>query len=285
MSVEVQTRPTDLYLARQLSCHPYAFMSAVYASDSEATARTVLSENPNANPTLQEEPPSQTLSEADPSIDASKSYILTLPYELRQEIYSHLLTLTTPTSTTLYPQILSTCTQIHDEALPLLYKSNTFTAHPSLLASFPRLTPTSPPIASSRHAALVTHLKVLIRLDAGAAFTNSRATRELSSLEELTVECRQSAYGVAGPQALRLFEGVRGVRRARVVGSTTGFDEYAKWLEGIMMRPRGDEAEDYRPPRDQHHASELEQEGEGESRWYFGPLGRNVRWDGCNFVM
>ncbi|KAH6636787.1 hypothetical protein F5144DRAFT_619957 [Chaetomium tenue] len=91
---------------------------------------------------------------------------LTLPVELRLEIYTYLLVLPPPppretlqatyrcsyaasrsgsslTATnskpTLYPQILRVNTQTHYEALPVLYGQNTFSAHPVRLTAQPTL--------------------------------------------------------------------------------------------------------------------------------------------------
>ena len=43
---------------------------------------------------------------------------------------------------------------------------------------------------------------------------------------------------------LRKFEGVRGVRRTRVVGCMVGFEGYVRWLEGLMMKPLGTSTDD-----------------------------------------
>ncbi|KAL2140919.1 hypothetical protein VTI28DRAFT_3068 [Corynascus sepedonium] len=92
---------------------------------------------------------------------------LTIPLEIRLEIYSHFLvlpeppppeilqtthrcsfaastspgSLTTKTNNrpTLYPQILRVNTQTYHEALPILYSQNIFSAHPVLLTAQPAL--------------------------------------------------------------------------------------------------------------------------------------------------
>jgi hypothetical protein len=235
--------------------------------------------------------PSEEQEDEDSVMDPSKCYILNLPYELRQEIYKHLLTVPHPSKSSaahpqkLHPAILSTCTAIHDEAEPVLYTTNTFHAHSSLLASFPRLRPQGNPISTTRLSSLISRIIVRVRLDAGAAFSNSRAARELSGKEEVTVECRQSSFRGSGPQVLRLFEGVRGVRRARIVGSTTGFEDYARWLEGAMMAEKGVEVKAFRPETEGRDGDDDDDDESSEPSAYFGPLGKNVRWDGCNFVM
>ncbi|KAK5657281.1 hypothetical protein OQA88_3343 [Cercophora sp. LCS_1] len=100
--------------------------------------------------------------------------LLTLPLELRFQIYTHLLVLpTTPTAfdyttalyslysspTTsslhhpsasrrdddtpprIYPAVLRVCRQTHAEAIPVLYRLNTFLADDMLLSAVPRLRP------------------------------------------------------------------------------------------------------------------------------------------------
>ncbi|KAL2160621.1 hypothetical protein VTH06DRAFT_1309 [Thermothelomyces fergusii] len=90
---------------------------------------------------------------------------LTIPLELRLEIYSHLLVLPPPppreslgavprcsfaasrglgstetqSKPTLHPQILRVNRQIYEEALPILYGQNTFSAHPVYLTARPSL--------------------------------------------------------------------------------------------------------------------------------------------------
>ena len=65
-----------------------------------------------------------------------------------------------------------------------------------------------------------------------------------SSAEELVIHPYRSIFiGGIGVDMLRRFESVRGVRRARILGSMPGFEGYAQWLEGIMMKPLGTETE------------------------------------------
>ena len=62
-------------------------------------------------------------------------------------------------------------------------------------------------------------------------------------MEELTIEVFQAQYGSSDHKVLRLFEGVRGVKKAKVYGSVTLFPDYAKWLEDVMMMPKGFQVE------------------------------------------
>lgn len=142
---------------------------------------------------------------------------------------------------TVHASLLLTCRLIHAEATPILYSLNTFVAHPSLLASFPRLRPWCSPVREAPALALVRRFHLTLRLDCDLPFTRERAARAFSGADELTVEAVQSMFLGVGCANLRVLEGVRGVRRVRIMGSTTGFEEYVRWLEGCMMTPEGGE--------------------------------------------
>ena len=58
-------------------------------------------------------------------------------------------------------------------------------------------------------------------------------------MDVVTIEVFQAQFGGSDFQVLELFEGVRGVAKARVYGSVTNFPEYVKWLEGTMMSEEG----------------------------------------------
>jgi len=76
-----------------------------------------------------------------------------------------------------------------------------------------------------------------VRLDTDPRFTASEVSAAFSGAESLEVEVWQAEYGSVDLRVLKLFEGVRGVRRARVCGSVGG--KYARWLEDVMMREVG----------------------------------------------
>ncbi|KAI0525668.1 hypothetical protein F5B22DRAFT_354506 [Xylaria bambusicola] len=209
--------------------------------------------------------PSSELLSPPPLLD-----FLSLPLEIRLEIYTHLLTIPsnpshplsapTPVSSSphapfflqqdppapLYPSIIRTCRQLHAECLPVLYKSNMFLAHATLLTVFPSLfSPSHPrktyaPVRSPSLASLVTRFRVRVRLDAEPQFARDEVTAQFSGKSELVIETWQTEWRAAGPDVLRLFEGVRGIRVAKVIGSTSGFEEYAWWLERAMMARAGD---------------------------------------------
>ncbi|KAI0532674.1 hypothetical protein GGR58DRAFT_489442 [Xylaria digitata] len=207
-----------------------------------------------------------------PTESPPRPTLLNLPLEIRLEIYTHLLT-TPPDSSSyplstsslpsppqspapffiqqtrpsrLYPSILCTCRQLHAECVFVLYSSNTFLAHTSLLTTFPSyFSPSQPrkpyaPVRNASLASLVTRFRVRLRLDAEPQFGRDEATAQFSGKSEVVIEAWQAEWRGAGPDSLRLFEGVRGVRTARVTGSTSGFEEYARWLERAMMAGIGD---------------------------------------------
>lgn len=76
-------------------------------------------------------------------------------------------------------------------------------------------------------------------MDAGPGFTREEAKKAFSGLDDVDIEVWQASYRGAGRDVLELFEDVRGVKRARVSGSTSGFEEYAQWLGESMMAPVG----------------------------------------------
>ena len=167
--------------------------------------------------------------------------LITLPGEIRNQIYRYLLLLPKPSThrtlgdPPLHVNILRTCRKLHQEGLAILYGGNTFLAHVSLLTSLPRLRIYYASVQTASLISLVTKWHVRVRLDNDPNFTKDQATQAFSGMDELTIEVNQSQYGGSDYGALKLFEDVRGVKRARVYGSITFFVEYAKWLEDVMM--------------------------------------------------
>ncbi|KXJ85158.1 hypothetical protein Micbo1qcDRAFT_128483 [Microdochium bolleyi] len=176
---------------------------------------------------------------------------LLLPCELRLKIYRNLL-LEPPSTDQKCPRahssaaILRTNRQIYSEAMPVLYSENEFLAHESMLTSWPRLTRFLEPVryaeSSPMIRTLLTRFRIRLRLDVDPRFTASEAATHFSGRYEVVVEVlrpswRSGPLGTGPPENLRLFEGVRGVRRARVEGSLGGIKDYAHWLQGLMMSP------------------------------------------------
>ncbi|KXX76525.1 hypothetical protein MMYC01_206876 [Madurella mycetomatis] len=112
---------------------------------------------------------------------------LTLPLELRLEIYKHLLTIPPPPSIRdqktiyrcswaasnppanpapkLYPQILRVNSQVNAEATPLLYSHNTFILNKSNLPSLFASCDDYSPVTTPRLAALIRRWHLRLRMD------------------------------------------------------------------------------------------------------------------------
>ncbi|KAK7966639.1 uncharacterized protein PG986_000916 [Apiospora aurea] len=210
------------------------------------------------------------------SHSANSPTLMGLPVELRLEIYSYLLTVpeeddhrspsdassasssssssrppmkrstsssssccSTPKPVELYPQILRACHQTYDEAVEMLYASNKFAAHSSMLTTFPRLHKGSAPVAAAHLSQLIRRFTLRLRLD---------ATALLSGLDELDVDGWQAQYLGADIGALRMLEGVRGVKRARVWAG--GYEAYAHWLQNQMMKGIGEPMDEFQEDSD-----------------------------------
>ncbi|KAI9711754.1 MAG: hypothetical protein M1820_001899 [Bogoriella megaspora] len=181
-------------------------------------------------------------------------HFLDLPLEIRLQIYR--LLLTSPLlpklarlSTLRYcsdyvlpplpitPSLLLVSRQLNHETTPILYRENLFAAHPSLLTSLPYLVTSSRPIRHTNVAKRIRRWWLHVRLDTDARYTAEEVEAAFNGCEELRVDVWQAQYASCGYEVLERFEGVRGVRRARVEGSVErGFGE---WLEGRMMMPMG----------------------------------------------
>ena len=180
--------------------------------------------------------------------------LLTLPLEIRLEIYTYLFLLPayTPHQDTdlvharVHPALLATCSQIHAEAAPLLYAANSWQAHYALLAALPRLRACHRPVIAARPRAAMRRWRLRVRLDVLCPFTTDAAAEAFSGADEVELEVRQATFwGGAGVEALGALHGVRGVRRVRVFGSTAGFGGYLHWLAGSMTAPVGAEVGEY----------------------------------------
>ncbi|KFZ15692.1 hypothetical protein V502_05453 [Pseudogymnoascus sp. VKM F-4520 (FW-2644)] len=173
---------------------------------------------------------------------------LAFPGEIRNHIYTFLLVVPPPSTTTalgetppIHPEILRVNKQVHHEALPFLYMQNTFIAHPIRLYRFPQLRRWIDPVLAPNLMALIRRYHVFVRLECDAGFSAEAARDAFSGIEELTVEVFESQFKGSGNGVLRLFEGVRRVRRARVFGSIGQWPEYVAWLQSKMMSNEGSE--------------------------------------------
>ncbi|KAI1152512.1 hypothetical protein F4825DRAFT_475850 [Nemania diffusa] len=248
------------------SCQPRQIPDASLAADEDDN-------NDDDDDDVSPSPPIESQAQPQSQPKRQPPTLLNIPVEIRLEIYAHLLTApsnpppshpkypsatsttvsssssssstpsppppslstqTTPSSP-LHPSILRTCRQLHAESTPVLYKTNTFLAHTSLLTTFPSFFSPGhprrryPPVRSAPLAALVRRYRVRLRLDAEPQFAREDATAQFTGKRELVIEAWQAEWRGAGPDALRLFEGVRAVRAARVTGSTGGFEDYARF--------------------------------------------------------
>ncbi|KAK2603699.1 hypothetical protein QQS21_004075 [Conoideocrella luteorostrata] len=170
---------------------------------------------------------------------ATPPSFMSLPPEIRLQIYTHLLLLPAYTDSPLsqpqiHPSILLANRQINREGTPLLYTKNMFLAHPSLLTSFPRLRTWYTPVREASAISRIRRFRVVVRLDCDMRYTRDMASRMLSGMDEVVVEVVQAVFLGAGPENLRVLEGVRGVRSVVVRGSTTGFEGYVGWLRERM---------------------------------------------------
>lgn len=180
------------------------------------------------------------------------SGFLALPGELRNTIYAlvltppyipHLRSLATRglcsdyvlPSLNLSPGLLRTCRQIHDEAASILYGTNQFASHPSLLTAMPYLVSPRRPIIEGPGRSKITRWYIHLRLDVDPRFSAEQLQEAFSGVAELEIEVFQPSYGYGDIGALKLFEGIRGVGVAKVTGGS-GLDvQYARWLERELM--------------------------------------------------
>lgn len=171
---------------------------------------------------------------------------LDLPGEIRNQIY-HLLLIVPSISTPrplgsdppVYPQILSVCRKVHDEAEQILYGRNVFIAHSNLLTGLPRLRWKYDSISSARLISIIRKYYIIVRLDCDPNFSDVKAEDAFNGMEELTIRVEQSTFRDSDYQVLKLFEGVRGVKKTKVYGSVTGFPAYVEWLQDVMKLPKG----------------------------------------------
>ncbi|OAL42650.1 hypothetical protein IQ07DRAFT_525750, partial [Pyrenochaeta sp. DS3sAY3a] len=135
----------------------------------------------------------------------------------------------------LCPALLSTCRKIHHEAIDLLYALHIFHAHPSLLTAFPHYRPLVKDIIYPEGLSRIKRWQITIRLDIDPRFDLNQCTSAFSGAEYLEIYAWQAASNCAAEAVLSLFEGIRGVRVARVRGSVD--DDWRLWLESCMTRP------------------------------------------------
>ncbi|CZT03167.1 uncharacterized protein RAG0_10023 [Rhynchosporium agropyri] len=100
---------------------------------------------------------------------------------------------------------------------------------------------------------LIRRYHIRIRLDCDPNFSADKATQSFTGVEELSIEVSQAQFGSSNYKVLRLFEGIRSVKRARIYGSVTAFPEYVRWLQGSMKTPQGMDFEQFDEEKHQEH--------------------------------
>ncbi|CZS94413.1 uncharacterized protein RCO7_10120 [Rhynchosporium graminicola] len=100
---------------------------------------------------------------------------------------------------------------------------------------------------------LIRRYHIRIRLDCDPNFSADKATQSFTGVEELSIEVSQAQFGSSNYKVLRLFEGIRSVKRARIYGSVTAFPEYVRWLQGSMKTPQGMDFEQFDKEKHQEH--------------------------------
>jgi hypothetical protein len=166
---------------------------------------------------------------------------LELPPEIRNQIYQLLLTATSPPGKVSGPSqsevdaaILRVNRKLHAECKALLYANNVFHAHPARLASLPFLRDISRPILSPDCCRLIKRYYIEVRLDIDNPWDGDDCAKAFNGVEELHVVAWQASFGQCNAHNLIPFAKVRGVRHARVEGTSLE-PAMVKWLEEVMQ--------------------------------------------------
>ncbi|RAL59257.1 hypothetical protein DID88_006971 [Monilinia fructigena] len=96
-----------------------------------------------------------------------------------------------------------------------------------------------PPISTPRPLGSDPPIYPQILIHCDPNFTAVRAEDAFNGIEELTIRVEQSAFRGSDYQVLKLFEGVRGVKKTKISGSVSGFPAYVEWLQDVMKMPKG----------------------------------------------
>jgi hypothetical protein len=94
------------------------------------------------------------------------------------------------------------------------------------------------PILSPNIGLKICRWYVSIRLDTDPRFTAEDVMRAFEGAECLEIEAWQAEYGTSDLKILKMFEGVRGVKKARVSGSVGA--RYCRWLEACLRTRVGE---------------------------------------------
>ncbi|KAH6686157.1 hypothetical protein F5X68DRAFT_208402 [Plectosphaerella plurivora] len=103
-----------------------------------------------------------------------------------------------------------------------------------MLKGFPSLGSGCPPLREVAVLPRIRRFYLRVRLDCDTILRREDVTQAFSGVEELVIDVWQAMFLGADHSALKIFEGVRNVKNPRITGSTTGFHDYARWLEDVM---------------------------------------------------
>lgn len=193
--------------------------------------------------------------------------LLCLPAEIRNQIYLYILVQCRTQSLSAHQllaasssvrgserfcaNLLKTCKRINEEATPILYGENVFSAHPTLLATLPSFSLLTrpnkvnlPPVLYPRVLKLIRRYSIFVRLDTDPRYTRKQVEDSFNGCEELEIDVFQAMYGSCDFSNLKSFEGVRGVGRVKIEGSL-GDRRYADWLTNVMESKPGTEWEQF----------------------------------------
>ena len=76
-------------------------------------------------------------------------------------------------------------------------------------------------------------------MDNDPNYSAADVTKAFNGVEELTIDVFQAQFGSSDYEVLRLFEGVKGVKKITVMGSISAFPEYVEWLKSSITTPAG----------------------------------------------
>lgn len=83
-----------------------------------------------------------------------------------------------------------------------------------------------------------------VRLDVDARWSGEEVCAAFDGAAELVLDVGQAVFAGVGTEVLCAFEGVRGVRVARVCGLDKGVLQYGRWLEEKMEASAVEEGSD-----------------------------------------
>jgi hypothetical protein len=86
---------------------------------------------------------------------------------------------------------------------------------------------------------------IRVSLDGGIDLDIDAVTATFSGKDELTIEAWHSPSTRPNYMPLQVFEEVRGVKAAKIIGNIHTFDKYAKWLASTMEAEPGHEPPDF----------------------------------------